>query len=567
MLKTKLTNLAKDKPVLILLLLILALGIFVRVYDFKEVGMWNDDTSTIPSGLLWFYEHDYYPGLAGQGEPALGNLLVGAGCMLSGTDFSDIEKITPMYYPNREWMLGKEITSSIRYCRIPSVLFGIILLIIIALMSLLMFDKYVSLFTTAFYAFYTPLIQLSTFIHVDIFAYVFIACSILFMYLFYTADKGSTKEKTFFALSVLFASMAFSTKLPNAVYVVFAFLLLAEKNLETLKLWIGKALDLSFIKKEETNPQPLIENLLVGLTVAATTMYVAFEFSFKNLIEVVTKYRTESSTDLATFSLNTKILNYLYNFFFSANILDIIIFLASVYILIKLIINFKDLTKSERLLLYIYGMFLAIGIMFETFKIVRVMLMFSFPVILTMGLTLSSRFSPIPQASRRTTALLLILAYTVAGFIFAFTVSPHFMSCNPALEYFTPDKCSHNYFFAATQQTAEKLNSIMGDNETFVNMEGIIFYYTRNEQGELNYQFKQAFRQQFGREPTIIDKIKYFYPMNRTIRYVLVNPSAEDEDPLVKDLVLKYEPNDIAYLKEWPAAHIYDLKSLKEKSR
>ncbi len=567
-LKEKLRNLAQDKIVLFLLFAILALGIFVRVYDYDEVGVWNDDMSTIPTGLLWFYNHDYYPGLSGQGEPALGNLLVGAGCMLSGEDFSNVEKIIPMYYAGREALLGNPITKAIGYCRMPSVLFGIMLLFAVALLALTMFDKYAMLLSTAFYAFYPPLIQFSTFIHVDVFAYFFIAASLAMLYMFYTAQSGTAREKAFFATAVLFASLAFGTKLPNAAYIIFAFLLLAEKNIGTIKLWLGRTLDLSFVNKEgEMDAKPLLENLAIGAAVALTTIYIVFEFSFRNVIEVISKYRTQSTVELATFGFNPKFFEFIYNFFFSANMLDIILFLLSLYLVIKLAMHFKELHKNERFLLYLYGMFIAINLTMATFEIVRVMIMFSFPIIIAMALPFSSRYSPIPSDKRRLIALPFMLVYLIVAGGIALSISPHFMSCNAMLKPFTPDKCLENYGHTATKQIAAKLKPLMAENETFVNMEGILFYYVRHEQGQQHLQLREELRQRLGRMPTIEEKIKYFSYPGRTIRYVLAAPNAKEDDPFIKNLLLLYEPNEIAYLKRWPVAYIYDLKSLKEKTR
>ncbi len=564
--ENKLRNLFRDNPVLILLIAILALGIFVRVYDYNLVGMWNDDMSTIPSGLLWFYHHTYYPGLAGQGEPALGNLLVGAGCMLSGQDFSNVEKIVPMYYPGREVLLGKQITESIGYCRAPGVLFGIILLFLIAILSIIILDKYAALFITAFYAFYPPLIQLSTFIHVDVFGYAFVAASLISLYLFYEAQPGSGKEKILFALAILFASMAFSTKLPNAAYVLFAFLLLAEKNLETIKLWLGRKLDLSFVKKEgELKPKPLLENLILGLAVSATTIFIAFEFSFRNVLEVITKYRADSSADLATFGFNTGFIQSIYKFFLAANPLDVIVFLLSIYLLVKMALNFKELRKNEKFMIYLYAMFLAAGLLVETYKIIRVMIAFSFPMIMMMGMSLSSRYSPLQKSWKRTAVLAFIFVYLVVGACITVSISPHFISCNPLLKPLTPDGCANSYVPFATKQIGEKLNSIMADDETFVNLEGILFYYVRPEQGIQHIQLRESLRQQIGRMPTVEEKIKYFSYPGRTIRYVIADPNAKQDESMLSQLLSAYEPKDIAYLKANHAAYIYDLKDLRTK--
>ena len=107
----------------------------------------------------------------------------------------------------------------------------------------------------------------------------------------------------------------------------------------------------------------------------------------------------------------------------------------------------------------------------------------------------------------------------------------------------------------------------MADNETFVNIEGILFWYVRPEQGIQHLQLREQFRQRFGRMPTVKEKVKYFEYPNKTIRYVVALSTGPEDDPTVKNLMQTYEPNEIAYLKRWPAAYIYDLKSLKAKSR
>lgn len=563
----KFRNLLQDKPVLVLLLVILALGIFVRVYDYNEVGMWNDDQSTVPTGLLWFYEHDYYPGLSGSGEPAFGHLLVGAGCMLSGKDFSGVKQIVPMFYPGREVLLPG-LSKAIDYCKVPGVVFGIVLLFLIAVLALLVLDKYATLLATAFYAFYPPLIQLSTFIHVDVFSYVFIAASLIALYLFYVAEIGSTKEKVWFAVSVMFAGLAFGTKLPSAAYMVFAFLLLAEKNFETIKSLLGKALNLSFVKRDvEVSYKPLLENLFIGLGTAAATIYLVFEFSFRNVLSVITKYRADSSTDLATFGLNTRFFGYIYDFFFMANPLDILLFAVSVYILVRLVLNFRELHNGERFLVYLYGLFVAVNLFMETFKIIRVLIMFSFSLALVMGSSLSSRFSPVPKQWMRWFALSFVLVYAVVGFLSAFSVSPHFVSCNPLLEPLTPELCKGDYTHFATEQIASKLGSIMAEDETFlpVGMD-MLYYYLNPEQSYDSYQFRLLFRQQTGSDPSLENQIKYFrHPLNKTARYVLVNPANPTDDSVAKKFFLENDPNEVAYLKRWPVMNIYDLKNLQPK--
>ena len=108
---------SNDKLFLILLLIV-SLGIFLRLNDYSEVGYWNDDISTIPSGLLWFYPHSYFPGLSGVSEPPLGNMIIGAGCMLSGEDFSKVSEIKPTFYPGRGELIGSELVKAEGYCHL-----------------------------------------------------------------------------------------------------------------------------------------------------------------------------------------------------------------------------------------------------------------------------------------------------------------------------------------------------------------------------------------------------------------------------------------------------------------
>src|SRR3989338_5844376 len=157
----------------LILLAIVILGIYLRFSNFSGEGYWNDDMTTIPTALLWFYPHSYYPGLAGQGEPALGNYFIGLGCMLSGQDFSKVTKIQPMFYPGRPELIGKEMAAAKKYCHLPVYVFGILFFIAISLLAMLLLDEFSSLYAIAFFAFLSFTLQLSRWIHVDMLAYFF----------------------------------------------------------------------------------------------------------------------------------------------------------------------------------------------------------------------------------------------------------------------------------------------------------------------------------------------------------------------------------------------------------
>ncbi|MDI6737757.1 MAG: hypothetical protein QME12_04555, partial [Nanoarchaeota archaeon] len=120
------SEIRKDKILLSLFIIIILLGITVRFIYPTEPGLWNDDMSALPTAVLWFYPHDSYPGLSAMGEPALSNYIIGASCMLSGQDFSNVTRIRPVWFPDRAILLGEAISKSEDYCRIPMYVFGIL---------------------------------------------------------------------------------------------------------------------------------------------------------------------------------------------------------------------------------------------------------------------------------------------------------------------------------------------------------------------------------------------------------------------------------------------------------
>src|SRR3989344_4637722 len=129
-----LSKIRNDRFLLVLFLIVVISGIFIRLNDFSEVGYWNDDQATIPAGLMWFYPHSYFPGL-NYGNPPLGDMIVGAGCMLSGEDFSKVSEVKPFFYPDRFSLLGDPLSRSDTECHLPMYFFGILFFIIIVIFA------------------------------------------------------------------------------------------------------------------------------------------------------------------------------------------------------------------------------------------------------------------------------------------------------------------------------------------------------------------------------------------------------------------------------------------------
>ena len=142
------------------------------------------------------------------------------------------------------------------------------------------------------------------------------------------------------------------------------------------------------------------------------------------------------------------------------------------------------------------------------------------------------------------------------------------MTSNPITCHFTRGKCEPGLAAYSAKATGNYLNNILKDDETFMGMEGVIFYYVRQEQSLQNFYFEQVFQQKIGRLPTAKEKIQYFHPNNQSIRYILLNAnpiSGRDyTDPLLAGLRDNHEPNQKIILINKEAIWIYDLENLKQ---
>ncbi len=92
--------------------------------------------------------------------------------------------------------------------------------------------------------------------------------------------------------------------------------------------------------------------------------------------------------------------------------------------------------------------------------------------------------------------------------------------------------------------------------------EGIIFYYLNREQGIIDWNFEQAFQKKFGRRITFAEKIKYFKPNNKTIRYLIVDallPENNDFPEDVAKIMKTYKPNKVIKINNVDVVWIYDV--------
>jgi hypothetical protein len=569
------TKFKHDKLFLFFFLLIIALGLFVRLNDFSEVQYWNDDITTIPTGLLAFYPHSFYPGLAGQGEPILGNLIIGAGCMFSGEDFSLVNQIRPMFYPGREELIGQEMVNAFPYCHIPMYLFGILFFLAISLLALTLLPKYSSLFAISFFAFYPRLLQLSRWIHVDIFGYFFIVLGLLFLWYTYNSERNN-KEFFFFIISFIFFALAFTVKLPNGIFLLFATFILFEKyKSESLQLIrkLGLKLDLNICKRMEFKDLNVFRPLkifILSFIFYIFAVLIPFYFNPKNLLDIIQKYQLVNPNQ-STFTFNTKIFTVLLNFLLTLNIFEIILFIFLLIFLVSIIKTRKN--KKENFILYLFLFFIFVLLFFKTLIYPRIFIAFSFGLIFLTSLLFSNReysiFKLFHIRRRKLFFSIFLIVYVIFSFTTALSVSPHFEKNNPLLcKISNSSNCQTDFLRFVQKDVANYFKSVLEENETFYwgRLE-VLHYYLRPEESFQNYLFERTFTEKIKRMPLLQDYIQYFTPNNRNVRYVLIeaNQPRLEQDMEIKDLKENYEPNQIIYLNEEAAAYIYDLKNLVKK--
>ena len=568
----KITN---DKLFLILLLLI-SLGIFLRLNDYSEVGYWNDDISTIPSGLLWFYPHSYFPGLSGVSEPPLGNIIIGTGCMLSGEDFSKVSEIKPTFYPGRGELIGSELVKAEEYCHFPIYLFGILFFIMVIILSFSLLERYSAIFAVSFFAFYPALLSFSRWIHVDVILYFFAAAFLFFMWNFYNSEKSSSKEKTNLVISAIFLGLASATKFSIGSFIFFGGFIILEKYKEEFLSLLKKVLIIfklnlaDKIKSIGDYKKPLILLILFFIIFLAVFL-IPFKLNPINAYDTYERYTTFTSPEFAKAYFDFNLIRILtYTFLSQANILDTLLFLFSIIIFSKLLFIKKD--KREKFILSLVVFFLISASTFsQALDIPRISLPYLIGIVFLMSLAFSSKSYSIFETFRinkkKISFAVFILIYIIYSFSIAYLSSPYFITSNPITCHFIRDKCNPGLAGYSAKSTGNYLNEILKDNETFIGFEGVIFYYVRREQDLQNFYFEQIVQQNLGRLPTAEEKIKYFHPSNQSVRYVLLNAnpiSGRDyTDPLLIDLRDNFEPNHRIILNNKETVWIYDLEGLK----
>lgn len=513
--------------------------------------------------MLWYYPHEIFPGITSQGEPPLGHMFLGLSCLLSGEDFSRVSEIVPMFYPGREDLIGREMVAAQNFCHFPIFAFGLLFAIIMSVLAFTMLSRYSAMFVTAFFAFNPFILNFSRYIHVDMILWFFLGMNLYLLYKFYRSQKYSGKEKIFLALSAISLGLAGATKLSFGVFIFFSMFIVAEKYLDEVKKILKQTLNFKF-EIGETNIKSLV---ILGIIFSILFWFfflLPFQLNPANVSAVYASYQGHSPGE-SGISFNPNIFSFIINsFLYEINILDGLLFLFSLFILVYLIFNKK--TKAEKFILYYVGMLVISAVLFKALhSFTRVALPYLFSLIFLMSLAFSERRYSILnffKGKKRFVFFGFMIIYIIYSLSIAIPSIPYFEYANPVVCKISKEPCNPPLSPYAARDLGNLTNSIMEDNETFILQPPELFFYSRPEQGGVDWNFYVAFTQQVGREPTLTEKMELFRPNNRTVRYLIVDPLGgnkyQDEIDKINNVL---EPNHKLILKKREIFWIYDIEN------
>lgn len=565
------------------LILVIILAIYLRFDGYAAEGYDSDDMNTIPAAVFAYYPHDYFPGLVST-EPPLGNYIIGLGCMASGEDFSRVSNVKPLFFPDRSAYIGEAMKNSEKYCFAPNYLFGLIFLIGIIIFAFSFFsDIRPAVYFIAFFSFFSVIISASRRISVDIFLYTFIIFALTFLWKGYKLKKGIFKEKLYFFIAFAFLGLTGATKFTAGALIIFSFLLLLEKYYKELLYFLQKGLkqiDIGIrenkIDKENINPKSLLINGAISIFSSTFFLMLFFNFSIKNLWDTYYYMTSLSAQGIQKLGFSMPyFFKWLRGFLVNLNMLDLFIYLFSMFILLKIIFK-KHKTKQEKFALYLVLLCFLVVTIFKTGALTNInrAVPFMLGFFILMSWTFSDKKYSIFNVFKikKKYFSIFILGYLVTSFLILYFAPFHHVVGNPVICFLAPNigQCQKSLPYPIKPITLY-LGSVLNEDETFLPT-GIYNYYTRHNDDILWWMFYSSFQKQMGKEPRLEDFLKYYQPEGRRVRYIhtgtslTTSPSDYHGIGIDIDILKKnYKPNHIIKLYDRDAAYIFDLDNLIKK--
>lgn len=564
----------KDKLAIIFLIILLIIGTYLRFTDYDTIGYPHDSLLAIAGSVAWFYPMPYFPGLVYMGPP-LGNMIIGAGCMLSGEDFSGVSYAHQIFSPDIPILIGQQMTNAEAYCKAPVYIFGLIFFLLLSILAILLFRSYYALFPIAFFTFSQFILEWSRDISVNIFYYVFVFAGLIFLWKAYISEKTSKKENIYFILTFVSFGLAGATKLSAGVYVLFSLIFILEKYWQEIKLLLKKILKIIKLKiaekiniPEEVNLKPLIKKGAIYLIAYLLALLTPYKLSLKNMFDVINGFKKMEPAYVGI-QINSNIFEIIHTFLMRINTLDLLIFIFSLFIFIKLIFK-KQKQKNEKFILYFVFLFILTSIFFETTGLFRVAIPILISIIFLMGLSFSNEsysiFSllKIPIEKRKMLFFVFLSIYILYSLLITFPHAPYFYRGNEVVCIFEKENCdtmiTSLLYGRSIKQTVNFLSPMLNDNETFLFLEGAIPHiYARQNDSLIHLNFDNQAQQKIGRTTTIPEKIEYFKPDGRNVRYYVPVRWYETDSDIFKK---EYVPNYMIRLDNRDVVKIYDIYNL-----
>lgn len=588
---------AADRTHSLFLITIIIIGLYFRLYMYGVGGgLIGDSPLTVAGGVKWFYPHDYFPGLV-QIFPPVGNYLIGAGCMMSGQDFSGIAQLPPNFAPPIAYLIGEAFSKAENYCLMPLYLSGILVFLGLIILSYFLLDKYSAMYASAFFATYPLLLKYGRTIIIDGVFWVFLVFGFIFLWKAYVSKINSMNELYFFVISSAILGLGTSAKFTGGVYFILLLFLAIEKyNFSIIrgisnipKLNLGHILHIEKIGDDKTEKIALSIKLLIASGLSYITfVLLPFGLNPKNLIELQKTffYWYPNYSDVAP-SLN--FFKTAYIFLYNINIFDAILLLFSIVVFYKILVKLVNGTAAPNEKFIMYGFLTS-------------MLTVSFSINIFNGMWFSRREIPffffatlmaatafsnkdysifnllwVPENKRKTAFYVFISVYLLIGASALYETAPHYeLIKNKVLCSSSEKDVCYAYLWNEEKYVSEELKSVLKENETYYVMPTTytpLYLYIRPHDEYAFWQISTALEKQKGSSPSAMEIINAYNNVSfegRRVKY-LVAHIFEKSSPIAihdeetKMLLKNYLPYRTVTLNGKPIAAIYDLENMELK--
>ncbi len=547
----------KDYIFWILLSIIIISGLYFRTTDYAQEGLKNDSPTFLAGGLLWFYPHNFYPGMMHY-QPPVGHFLAACGCMLSGEDFSGISQANPYFLPNLPYLIGKQYTAAENYCFLPIYIASILVFLGFAIFSMMLLGRKESLFAIAFIAYNPTILSMGRNIFTSVFIWLFSLYGLILLWKYYDSKKGSRKETIYSALTGAIFGIAFATQLTAAVFVLLTVFILLEKYKNNM----------NFTKGNAKIPVPMIKTLAIFITIFAIVTMIPYQMNPKNLTDIYTTYKAASPND-ANPKIGLGTINTFKTFIPTMTIIDTLLLIYSIYILYMLFRK-QDKSPKEKFIYYTVLLFITVTTLFtNTLGGIRA-IPFFFTIPLLIALTFSDKKYSILQKlkikdNKRTHIVyIIIIIYIFLNIATLYPAKPYyFMRTNNLYCSISDSPHCSPIPHPSDRQTTSELRKLLKDNETFYKPErytGETYFYLRNKDYYNLWLLETYIQKEYQVKPNLYDIIRTFDFDNRKIQYIVLRPNTNNKEE--KQIIDSLTPFKTVTIKNIPVAYIYSVDQL-----